>query len=186
MQNDADEVADDDLIERVGAGDRRAFSVLMARHVDRVYALAHRMTGSRSDAEDIVQEAFVRVWTKAATWRPGGARFSTWLYRVVLNLCVDLRRRSRLRPEGLDAADAVADPGPTAETSLAEAQRNARVAAAVAALPERQRAAVVLTYTGGLSNAEAAQLMRLSVKAFEALLVRARRTLRASLATTDL
>ncbi|MBX6323912.1 MAG: RNA polymerase sigma factor [Rhodospirillaceae bacterium] len=186
MQSDAEEVSDDDLIERVAAGDRRAFSALMSRHLDRAYSLAHRMTGSRSDAEDIVQEALARVWTKASSWQRGGARFSTWLYRVVLNLCVDLRRRSRLRPEGLDAAEEVVDPGPGAEASLAEAQRNARVAAAVAALPERQRAAVVLTYTTGLSNAEAAELMHLSVKAFEALLVRARRTLRASLADAEL
>jgi RNA polymerase sigma-70 factor (ECF subfamily) len=185
MHSEADDVADDDLIERVAGGDRRAFSLLMARHVDRVYGLALRMTGSRSDAEDIVQEAFARVWSKAGSWRRGGAQFSTWLYRVALNLCVDLRRRARLRPEGIDAADAVVDPAPTAEAALAASQRDARVAAAVAALPERQRAAVVLTYTTGLSNAQAAESMALSVKAFEALLVRARRTLRASLAGAE-
>jgi RNA polymerase sigma-70 factor (ECF subfamily) len=186
MHGDGEDAADDDLLERIAGGDRRAFAILMARHVDRVYGLALRMTGSRSDAEDIVQEAFARVWAKAGNWRRGGARFSTWLYRVVLNLCVDLRRRRRVRPEGLDSADAVAAAEPTAEAALVSAQRDARVAAAVAALPERQRAAVVLTYTSGLSNAQAAELMELSVKAFEALLVRARRALRANLGGIDL
>lgn len=182
---DAEDATDDDLIERVAQGDRRAFSALMARHVDHVHALAHRMTGSRSDAEDVVQEAFARVWTKAAGWRRGGARFSTWLYRVALNLCVDLRRRGRAMVADPEAAEAVADPAPSAETALAAAQRSARVAAAVAQLPERQRAAIVLTYTGGLSNAEAADTLQVSVKAFEALLVRARRDLRAALAGAD-
>lgn len=179
------EASDDDLMRAAGTGDRASFGRLVARHLGRMSALATRISGSRSDAEEIVQEAFLRAWLKAPTWRGqdsegGAAAFTTWLGRVVVNLCLDRRRRTT--PEPIEAAAGVADSAPDA-FALAEAGETARrVAAAVAMLPERQRAAIALCHFEGYGNIEAAAVLDVSVGALESLLVRARRTLREALA----
>lgn len=177
---------DDDLMARVAAGDQRAFSRLVARHAPRAQALAHRFTGSSSEAEDVVQEAFWRVWRSAARWQPGGALFSTWFHRIVVNLCVDRARRQRIR-NWLPFADAFDPPsdevGP--ERSLADRDAVAKVRADILELPERQRAALLLSADGEKSNAEIASVLDTSEKAVESMLVRARRTLRAKLATRE-
>lgn len=176
-----DDVDDDaQLLQAVAAGDRRAFERLSRRHLDRSYAVALRMTANRADAEDVVQEVFLRLWQRPEAWRPGQAQFSTWLYRVVVNRCLDLKRK----PKGaaLDAIAEPEDPRPGAEADLVAAERQRALNDAVAALPERQRAAIALTYTAGLKNTEAASALDISVKALEALLVRAKRELREALA----
>ena len=160
----------------VGAGARDAFAVLMERHLDRTLALATRITGNRSAAEDIAQEAFLRVWKTAGGWQPGRARFTTWLYRVTVNLCLDLRRRPAFA-----ALELVGDPPDPAEDAVAAIERRQRqmlLEQEVAALGDRQRAALALCYAGEMSNAEAAEVLEISVGALEALLVRARRRLR--------
>ena len=171
---------DAELLRAVADGDRAAFDRLSRRHLDRAHGVALRMTGGRADAEDVVQDVFLRLWLKPEAWRPGQAQFSTWLYRVIVNRCLDLKRR----PKGteLDAIEEPQDPDDNAEDSLMQAERGRALETAVAQLPERQRAAIVLTYTAGLRNAEAASAMDISVKAFEALLVRAKRELRDHLA----
>lgn len=177
-----DEATDDDrLMARVAGGDRAAYAALVTLHLDRVLAVARRVLGSRSDAEDVAQEVFLRVWTRAAEWRPGRARLSTWLYRVTVNLCID-RQRQRPAHRGIEEAAERPDPAAGAEETLAARQRQKLVEQAVAELPERQRSAVALCYTAGLSNAAAAEALDVSVGALESLLVRAKRTLRARLA----
>jgi RNA polymerase sigma-70 factor (ECF subfamily) len=177
----AEDVDDDALLlRRIADGDRGAFDRLSRRHLDRAYAVALRMTGNRADAEDVVQEVFLRLWQRPDAWRPGQAQFSTWLYRVVVNRCLDLKRRPKAG--ALDAIAEPQDPRPDAETDLVAAARQRAVNDAVEALPERQRAAIALTYTAGLKNTEAASALDISVKAFEALLVRAKRELRDALA----
>jgi RNA polymerase sigma-70 factor (ECF subfamily) len=171
---------DAELLRAIAGGDRAAFDRLSRRHLDRAYGVALRMTGSRADAEDVVQDVFLRLWLKPESWRPGQAQFSTWLYRVVVNRCLDLKRRPR--GTDLDSVEEPQDPDANAEDSLLDAERNRALDGAVNQLPERQRAAIVLTYTAGLRNAEAASAMDISVKAFEALLVRAKRELRDLLA----
>ncbi len=176
--------SDDDLMRAAGAGDRAAFGKLVSRHLQRMAAVAGRITGNRGDAEEIVQEAFLRAWLKAPTWRAqgtqGSAAFGTWLGRVVVNLCLDRKRRAVAAP--LDAAVDVADPAPDAFVMTARGETGARVAAAIDTLPERQRAAIVLCHYEGMSNFEAAAMLDVSVGALESLLVRARKTLRGALA----
>lgn len=179
------DATDEDLMMRIGNGDRAAFGDLVRRHLDRAVAVAQRVTGSRGDAEDVAQEAFLRVWTKAPQWRAAdgdfrGARFTTWLYRVVVNLGIDRRRRPST--SALEAAGDPADPADSALQSLEKAQLSAQVATAVATLPERQRAALTLCFYEGLSNREAAEILDLTPGAIESLLVRARRSLRQALA----
>ena len=176
------DLSDDDLMRRAGGGDQAAYSRLVERHLWRAGKLAARVVGNKADAEDIVQEAFLRVWLKAPEWQPeaaGGARFSTWFYRVLMNLSIDRTRRPINAP--LEAAGEIADPKPDGFAIIASNETSRRVAAAVATLPERQRAALALCHYEGMSNTEAAVILDLSVGAVESLLVRARRNLRESL-----
>ena len=167
---------DAELVARAGAGDRAAAQALIARHMPRMMTLARRMLGDAGEAEDAVQDAFMRLWTHAARWQPGAAKFETWLYRVTLNQCYDrLRRRSGARLE--EAAD-VADPAADPERDLAEADLSDAVGRAVNELPERQRAAILLCHYQGCGNIEAAEILGISVEALESLLSRGRRALR--------
>ena len=168
------------LVQRAGAGDAAACAMLVDRHLTRIHALAFRVLGNRADAEEVAQEVFLRVWRNAADWRPGPALFSTWLHRVAVNLCHDrLRRRRETALE--DAGDPASDePGPGA--ALQQKAVSARVATALATLPERQRVAIVLCYYEERSNIEAAAIMTLSVDALESLLARGRRRLKEILA----
>ena len=172
---------DDELLALVAGGDSQAYRLLVERHGRRVLGMARRMTGNLAEAEDVAQEAFLRVWQRAGAWREQGAQFSTWLYRVVMNLCLDRRRRKPMAP--LESAGDPVDERPNAESTVASAERSREVEGALAVLPDRQRAALVLSYYEGLSNAVAAQALEISVEALESLLVRARRALRAELAT---
>ncbi len=171
--------SDEELVVLAGTGDRQAYRILVERHGRMVLAVARRMTGNLAEAEDVAQDAFLRVWQRAAEWRDVGAKFTTWLYRVVVNLCLDRRRRAPMAP--LEAAGDPADGRPSAEATMVASERSWIVAAGLAALPDRQRAALVLNYYEGLSNAAAAEVLEISVAALESLLVRARRALRAEL-----
>jgi RNA polymerase sigma-70 factor, ECF subfamily len=176
-QGDEDEV----LMARVAAGDHPAFCALVDRHFRRTLIVAERMMGARADADEIAQETFLRVWRAPEQWRPSGGRFAAWLYRVTVNLCLDRLRRQPEMP--LESAAETADPAADAEHHLAAGEAAQLVAAAIADLPGRQKAALVLCYYEELSNAEAAKALSVSVAALEALLVRARRTLRQKLKT---
>jgi RNA polymerase sigma-70 factor (ECF subfamily) len=171
--------SDEDLMLRVARGDQAAFRLLAQRYTGRAVRLARRTTGSDADAEEIVQEALLRVWTNAPRWRPTAA-FRTWFYRVVFNLSLNRRRRPPFL--GLERAGDPADPAVDPSKQLERDELDRHVASAIAALPAQQRAAVTLTYAEGLSNAETAAVIGTSVSAVETLLVRARRSLRAKLA----
>ena len=171
---DAEDVA------RAGRGDRAAAARLVTRHSPRLFVLARRMLGRPAEAEDAVQDVFLKLWTHAARWQPGAAKFETWLYRVALNACYDrLRRR---QPEPLEAAMAVADGGAPPDAGLDQDHVAAAIEAALAALPERQRAAILLCHFRECGNIEAAEIMGLSVEALESLLARGRRALKDRLA----
>jgi RNA polymerase sigma-70 factor (ECF subfamily) len=169
-----------ELVRRVGAGDQRACAALVDRHLPKVLGLAGRLLGNRADAEEVAQEVFLRVWRHAGEWRPGGAKFSTWLHRVTFNLCHDRLRRRRET-----TLDAIGDP-PSSEpppgTELQRAAVTARVEAALAQLPDRQREAILLCHYQELGNIEAAEAMQISVSALESLLARGRRRLKELLA----
>ncbi|KAB0679720.1 RNA polymerase sigma factor [Aureimonas leprariae] len=172
--------SDEALLARIAGGEAAAERAIVARKLPRILGLAVRMLGDREEAEDVSQEAFVRIWRQAPRWRSGEARFDTWLHTVVLNLCRDRLRRKR----ELTVAEPpeMADPTPGAEQHLVRQAERQAVAAALAALPERQREAIVLQYYQELSNGEAAAVLGISVEALESLLSRARRTLRDRLA----
>jgi RNA polymerase sigma-70 factor (ECF subfamily) len=151
----------------------------MRRHGQHVRGLALSFSGQAADADDITQDVFVMLWRRPDAWNAGGAAFSTWLYRVVVNRCIDQARRRRLRswlPFG-EAPDPV-DDAPDAVSALAGREHLAEVRFMIRALPEKQRVALLLAVQGERSNAEIGSILGISEGAAEQLLVRARRTLR--------
>jgi RNA polymerase sigma-70 factor (ECF subfamily) len=171
---DAEDVA------RAGRGDRDAAARLIGRHTSKLLTVARRMLGAQAEAEDAVQEVFLRLWTHASRWQPGNAKFETWLYRVMLNQCYDRLRRRPTAP--LEAAAEVADHAPPPDARLDEGVLGKDVARALDTLPERQKAAILFCHFRDCGNIEAAEIMGISVEALESLLARGRRTLRIQLA----
>jgi RNA polymerase sigma-70 factor (ECF subfamily) len=170
--------SDEALMARVARGDEQAFRLLARRHLPAMAGLARRVLGNAAEAEDVAQEAMLRVWTHAPRWQPLAA-FRTWLTRVVVNLCLDRKRRAQW--VDLEAAGEIVDPAPGAGERAESDERERLLAAAIAKLPERQRAAIVLTYTEGMSNAQVAEALDTSVSAVETLLVRGKQNLRRTL-----
>ncbi|MAX73937.1 MAG: RNA polymerase subunit sigma [Nioella sp.] len=177
-----DELQDDALMLLFAQGEAGAARILTARLLPRVLNHAARVLGNRTDAEDVAQEAMLRLWRAAGDWQAGGAKVSTWLYRVTANLAIDRLRRAG-RAVGLDDTDEPADEDAlAADDRLIRADRMAALDAALARLPERQRQAVVLRHIEGVSNPEIAEVLEISVEAVESLTARGKRALAAALA----
>lgn len=171
---------DEELLRRVAQGEAVAIQAMVARKFPRVMALASRMLADPVEAEDVAQEAMLRVWKQAGRWKPGQARFDTWLHRVALNLCYDrLRRRKEVLSDTLPER---ADEGPAPDRGLLAMETGARVQKALMSLPPRQREAIILCHYQEMGNIEAALALHISVEALESLLSRGRRALRAALA----
>lgn len=175
-QIDADE--DAALLERFAAGDQSAARELTDQLLPGALRQAWRMLSDQTEAEDVAQEAMMRLWRQADKWRAGEARISTWLYRVVHNLCID-RLRKRRPQVAIDDAPEPVDPDPSVLERMAETEQAKAVATAIAKLPGRQRQALVLRHFEGYSNPEIGAAMDCSVEAVESLLARARRELAA-------
>jgi RNA polymerase sigma factor (sigma-70 family) len=174
---------DEALMRRIAARDGEAFALLVDRHAALPHRVAWRMLGDGTEAEDVAQEALLRLWQSADSWRGDGPGVAAWLRRVATNLCLDrLRKRARISGEAVPER---ADEAPLADALIEEEDERSLVIRALGNLPERQRAAVVLTYYEELSNADAARLLEMNIKAFESLLLRARRALRDMLVEPD-
>jgi RNA polymerase sigma-70 factor, ECF subfamily len=176
---DAAEVGDADLLSASARGDAQAFRALVDRHFSSVYRMAWRVMGIQADAEDIAQEAFVKLWQKPDQVKEPRA-LKGWLMRVASNAAIDRMRRKGYGAVELD--DDIADERRPESTSVDSEAARTRVDGAIAALPDRQRLALTLVYFEGLGNMGAAEIMEISVDAVESLLARAKRALRESLA----
>ena len=169
----------DDLLARLARRDEAAFAELIRHHFDRIYRIAWRVLGGAADAEDVAQEAFLKAWTAPGQIRDARA-IGAWLSRVATNLALDrLRRR---RPESPAELPDLVDPRAAADRGLERATLETELADALAALPDRQRAALVLVHFEGLGNLEAAATLGVSIEAVESLLARARRQLKLAFA----
>jgi RNA polymerase sigma-70 factor (ECF subfamily) len=167
---------DEELMVLIKAFNHDAFSILVTRHADRFYALSYRTLFNQSDAEDIVQESFLKLWRKPELWKEKkNSKFTTWFYRLIVNACYDLNKKksSQERPligEDYEQAAEVADSSDHQLSAIETALKN---------LPERQRMALNLCFYEGLSNAEAADVMGLRVKALQSLIMRGKAALKA-------
>ncbi|KYK46269.1 RNA polymerase subunit sigma [Bradyrhizobium liaoningense] len=178
-QSDAADVVydeDSELLDKLATGDEVAFRMLVERHIDRAYAIALRIVGNAADAEDVVQDSMLKIWSHRGRWQHGRAKFSTWLYRVISNRCIDLRRKPRT--ENVEAVPEVADNQPGAVELIERNELNDMLELAMQRLPEQQRVAVILSYHENMSNGEIAQVMDTTVAAVESLLKRGRQQLR--------
>jgi len=174
--------SDDALLVLYANGDPEAAAELMQRLAPRALGVAIRVLGNRAEAEDITQEAMMRLWRMAPDWQPGQAKVSTWLYRVVMNLCIDLKRRQRGGHVDLDAIPDPEDPACSAADQLQDVARHDALQQALMQLPERQRQAVVLRHIEELTNPEISGIMEISVEAVESLTARGKRALAKALA----
>ncbi len=173
--DDTDTISDETLLVLFAKGDPQAAGQLTRRVLPRVFGHARRVLGDAAEAEDVAQEAMLRLWKIASDWRMGEAQVSTWLYRVTANLCTDrLRKR---RSVGLDEIAEPSDPTPSVAVQMMQRSRGDALQAALDQLPERQRQAVVLRHIEGLSNPEIGEIMDITPRAVESLTARGKRAL---------
>lgn len=173
---------DADLLAAMASGDVRAARELSNRLTPIVWSHAFRLTGDRTLAEDIAQDALIRLWKIAPEWEAGRAKVTTWLYQVTANLCTDhLRKKRHL---GSDDVPEVADSAPTAADQMQAKARQDALQSALMQLPDRQRQAVVLRHIEGVANPDIADVLGISVEAVESLTARGKRALAQILAAS--
>ena len=170
------EAPDATLVSWSASGDRRAFDEIVIRYGPFALRVASRLIPDLRAAEDVAQEAMVRAWSQSSQFDSTRARFTTWLYRIIVNLCIDHRRR--VQPEPMPEHFDPVDPAAGVVEMMEVLERDATLARELSKLPVRQRAAMTLVYDEGLSGAEAGRVLGLSTKAVERLLARARAYLR--------
>ena len=178
------------LIEKCKQGDRKAFDTLIRSYEKRVYNLAYRLSGHYDEANDISIDAFVRVFQALRLFR-GEANFSTWLFRIVTNVYLDRRKRTRnkqhlsleeyIELEENSVARQIEDPSPTPDMRAEASERHNVLQQAINGLPDYQRAMIVLYHTEGLSYEEIAEVLALPIGTVKSRLNRARLTLREKL-----
>jgi RNA polymerase sigma-70 factor (ECF subfamily) len=172
--NDFANISDESLVARVRKRDHQAFAQLVERHTQKFYAAAYRIVGDGTEAEDIVQDAFLKLWDKPGLWKEGkGAKFTTWFYKIVTNMAIDVtRKRGKVLPT--EQTEIWADERTAQDEAMAERQQQKALEEAIQSLPENQKVALNLCFYEGLSNKEAADVLDIGVKALESLLMRAK------------
>ena len=173
------EDSDESLMRLIRQESHQAFAILVRRHTDRFFAASFRLTGNRTEAEDLVQDAFLKIWNKPDLWKEDkGAKFTTWFYRILVNQNIDRMRKGQRISSDNSILPFIADGAAGPENEMAMSEEQARMEKALAILPERQRTALTLCFYEELSNAEAANAMGVKIKALESLLMRAKTGLR--------
>jgi RNA polymerase sigma-70 factor, ECF subfamily len=171
---------DNELLALVAAGDQAAFERLVLRHQDKIFNLAYRFSRDRQDSEELAQEVFLKVWKHARTFK-GRAAFSTWLYRLAVNTCLNYRQKKKIAPEPLPLLGDFAGMADEAGAMIMAREREEVLNKALDVLPPRQRLALILANFEGKSYEDIAAALDISVSAVETLLFRARQNLAAIL-----
>jgi RNA polymerase sigma-70 factor (ECF subfamily) len=166
---------DAELIRQVAEGNESAFEALVEKYQHPVVNTIYRYISDSTQAEDVAQEVFVKVWQHAGSFR-GKSKFSTWLYKIVVNQCLNYRSRERKNTDALDRP--VKDETPEADVSLEAGERQAAVRKAIDELPEKQRIALILSRFDRKSYKEISEIMRCSLSSVESLIFRAKENLK--------
>lgn len=173
-RHDLSELSDESLMEQICMGNHEAFSVLVYRYSKMFYAAAYRVCSHSDEAEDIVQDAFLKLWNNPSAWEATkGAKFTTWFYKVVTNTAVDAMRKKK-NHKGDEAFEFIADTRGSQLQTMEDGEQQKVLEQVIMALPERQRLALNLCFYEGLSNREAADIIGVGVKGVESLLMRAK------------
>jgi len=188
-----DKTTNKELLRRVRLGNKHAFEVLIHRHQRSILNFIFRFMGNQADAEDLTQEVFLRVWKSAGKYQPD-AKFTTWLYKIATNLCINKRRAIRIRrlfalsryqEQRQDSKDAfITGAGVdllTPEKRLIDSEQSVQLLNTLNELPTSQRLAIVLKIYDEMSYQEIAQIMNRTVSAVDSLLIRAKKNLREKL-----
>ena len=165
-------------MRQVSRGDRDAFAALVEIHAPALERFATRMLVERQRAEEVLQETLMKAWQEAARYDPEKARLSTWLHQIAHNLCIDILRRQRREQPLAENAETIIDSDESPESLVQTQETQRQLTSAIGALSQRHRTALILTYYQSLPNRDVAQIMGISVRALESLLVRARRELK--------
>jgi RNA polymerase sigma-70 factor (ECF subfamily) len=173
-----DEHTDEQLMQAVSGGDLDAFEEIVFRYRQHVWRTAYRFLGDAMEAEDVAQEAFLKLLEAAPRYRPTAA-FRTYIYSILTHLCIDRSRKKR--PAGIVETQEIADSSPNPAQSVMAEERQAQIRKALGTLPSNQKAAILLRHYEGLSYAEIAQVLGATAKAVEGLISRARVTLQTRL-----
>jgi RNA polymerase sigma-70 factor (ECF subfamily) len=171
------QLTDELLLRPIKKENHEAFTVLVKRHSTRFYRIAYRFVYNKEDAEDIVQEAFIRLWEKPEIWDENKkAQFTTWFYKIVINLCFDHKKKKEQEslPEDLQ----LADKQPGLDVVMTQEQKQMLMNKFIRQLPKSQQTALNLCFYEGVSNKEAAEIMGLKIKALQSLIMRAKTNLK--------
>ena len=175
-----EQLTDNYLLERIKEGDQNAFAMLVKKHNDNYYKLAYRYSGQQECAEEIAQEAFIKLWKNPYIWNENKkTKFTTWFYRIIVNLALDKKRQFKFFP--LPENDEIVDNSASQEEIVEKNEIQLLLEKNVINLPDRQKTALILCYYESVSHKEAAKIMKITVSAVESLLMRAKNTLKHNL-----
>lgn len=176
-KNNVSQLEDEVLLHHIQNGSAEAFSELVARHTNKFYSVSYRFTANQEDAEDIVQDAFIKLWNKPKMWdKNKKAKFTTWFYKVVINICLDYNKKLKHLPLPEDME--ITDEKPIQDKIIDEKHKRFILERSIRELPERQQIALNLCFYEGLSNQEAANIIGINLKALQSLLMRAKASLK--------
>jgi len=180
MSEEKSRFDDENLLKLIIAGDHSAFSELVIRHTKKYYSIAYRVLFNRDDSEDLVQEAFLKLWNNPQSWNSSNnVKFTTWFYRVVINLCLDYKKRNKFNTS--DKYDEVESHMNIQDGIIEMKRRQELLDKYLLQLPERQQIALNLCFYEGVSNKEAAEIMDINLKALQSLIMRAKTNLKEKL-----
>jgi len=180
MSEEKSKLDDEHLLKLIIAGDHSAFSELVIRHTKKYYSIAYRVLFSRDDSEDVVQEAFLKIWKNPENWESSrNVKFTTWFYRVVINLCLDYKKKNKF--DTSNNYNEIESHSNTQDGIIEMKERQKMLDKYLLQLPERQQIALNLCFYESVSNKEAAEIMDINLKALQSLIMRAKTNLKEKL-----
>ncbi|MCK5384744.1 MAG: sigma-70 family RNA polymerase sigma factor [Alphaproteobacteria bacterium] len=174
-----DQTDDEVLLTLIKEDNQTAYRILVDRYLGKLWRLGVNVLGNESEAEEVVQESLLTVWKNRKNWEDGSAKFSTWVYRITLNRCIDLKRRRRPTTDTQNIEQVIAcEANPAADSSMIRNEQNEKLLGMMDSLPENQKNALILFYYEELSIKEISDRLSTTEQGVRSLLKRGRKNLR--------